>query len=713
MVYFDASDPSAGTEYHDVIINDPLLTEHGFTKFKLPLNGNAIKMILDNDKDRSLITYVDFDKHDLDKSVKLLQDKLVDEQQVEDKADKGTVEALVSNFRNACILLSEDPTNNEFFKNGSGNRNGKSSSSSEQQQKQKQKQKSKPKRQYSTYKYSNKGKGNLHEASLLSGLPAFLKYENGEIKTIQQIEESSRIIKPPNIEEYPYEPYEFVNVEEVRSYFDRAKKETIDSLFEKAKSIVLKYNDQDEHKLILLAGDIVWSYFQDRFSTTHYVIIVGGNGSGKTTIGDTFAAAAYRTVTMTDPSAANIFRVLGKIEYGQCTIVMDEAEKVDKSADLMSILKAGYQFNARVSKINMNEEVQQWFYPYCLKFIIAERSPNQNDAKGVLDRTFSYTTYKGKPQYDIKEVLNPAGDQGRQQLLDELIDFRKLTLVYRLIHFRDPILDIDIGLDGRDKELCKPLLQLFDNTESYVWIKWALQKFLDAKNQKKGNLIEAALHPIIVNLVSGNGNEVRASNIWDDITSGTIEGYRDDKKPNEYQSTDYGTIYRNTITNIICDKFGAEKRRDKHGSILKFDVEKLARAGKIYNIESNIQTKIATPSTEDGRRAGDSGDSGVGSAEAQSSSKQVDDIKNVKNQLDDRKKSPDISTNPANPSIDKGSKQSIAPKEPTQPTQPTPTALKSIYRLGHSDTWACSRKNCNLRGDKWFMQKHNCKGAKK
>ncbi|MFL6458808.1 MAG: hypothetical protein ACJ71G_17805 [Nitrososphaeraceae archaeon] len=202
---------------------------------------------------------------------------------------------------------------------------------------------------------------------------------------------------------------------------------------------------------------------------------------------------------MTDPSAANIFRVLGKIEYGQCTIVMDEAEKVDKSPDLMSILKAGYQFNARVSKINMNE-VQQWFYPYCLKLIIAERSPNQNDAKGVLDRTFSYTTYKGKPQNDVKELLNPAGDQGRQQLFDQLVDFRKLMLVYRLIHFKDAIPDIDIGLDGRDKELCKPLLQLFDNAESYPEIRATLQKFLDAKNQKKSNLIEAALLPLIVNI---------------------------------------------------------------------------------------------------------------------------------------------------------------------------------------------------------------------
>ena len=124
------------------------------------------------------------------------------------------------------------------------------------------------------------------------------------------------------------------------------------------------------------------------------------------------------------------------------------------------------------------------FYPYCLKYIIAERSSNQSDAKGVLDRTFLYTVYKGKPQYDIKEILNPAGNEQRQELLDELVDFRKLMLIYRLIHFHDPIPDIDIGLDGRDKELCKPILQLFNNTESYAEIKSALQEFLDAKNQK-------------------------------------------------------------------------------------------------------------------------------------------------------------------------------------------------------------------------------------
>ena len=151
---------------------------------------------------------------------------------------------------------------------------------------------------------------------------------------------------------------------------------------------------------------------------------------------------------MTDPTAANIFRVLGKVEYGQCTIVMDESEKIDKSQDIMSILKTGSQFNGKVAKINIHggNESQQFFFTYCLKFIIAERSPSQSLAKGVLDRTFLYTAYKGKPRHDIKEVLNPAGNQRLQKLLDELVEFRKLMLAYRLIHYHNPIADIDVGL---------------------------------------------------------------------------------------------------------------------------------------------------------------------------------------------------------------------------------------------------------------------------
>ena len=165
-------------------------------------------------------------------------------------------------------------------------------------------------------------------------------------------------------------------------------------------------------------------------------------------------------------------------------------------------------------------------------------------------------------------------------------------------------------MEGRHKELCKPVLQLFHNSiQSLEEIEGSFQILLNAKNQRKGNSIEAALHPIIVNLVSVNGNEVYVGQIWDGILE-TIHGVRDEKRPNEYHTYDYGTLYRNTVTNIICDKFGAERRRRKEGSILSFDPEKLASMGRLYILETRIQTKIAD---------GDVGDvGGAGSSEKNS-----------------------------------------------------------------------------------------------
>jgi hypothetical protein len=265
--------------------------------------------------------------------------------------------------------------------------------------------------QYIAYKYSNKGKGALHEAVILAARPVFLKYENEGIKIIDRIEEATRIIKSPHDEHYPYEPYEFENMDEVLSYAERAGKESIDSLYLQAKQIAADYNDQKKDKVNLLAIEIISSYFQDRFPTTHYDIVLGGNGSGKSSYGDTFTAVGYRVVNLTDPNAANINRILGVIEIGQCTIVSDETGAIDKHPDLMSLLKTGYSARGKTSKINDNSRNPEFFYTYCFKMIISERMPNLRDARGVLDRSFSFTTYKGRPKYDIKETLEPQGNR--------------------------------------------------------------------------------------------------------------------------------------------------------------------------------------------------------------------------------------------------------------------------------------------------------------
>ena len=99
-------------------------------------------------------------------------------------------------------------------------------------------------------------------------------------------------------------------------YIDKAKLETYDKLFEKAKQIFDKYNDQDEEVLILTAADVVWTYFQDVFPTTHYLDITGDNAVGKSSLGDTFESIGYRPIKGTTISAANYYRTVRNCGIG-------------------------------------------------------------------------------------------------------------------------------------------------------------------------------------------------------------------------------------------------------------------------------------------------------------------------------------------------------------------------------------------------------------
>ena len=132
-------------------------------------------------------------------------------------------------------------------------------------------------------------------------------------------------------------------------------------------------------------------------------MFVSDGGSGKSTIGNVFEDLGYRCVNMTDPTTANLFRIFGNIEAGQCTLVLDEAEKIDQDRDMMSILKNGYEYGKRVQRVNQLGK-QEHFHTFGLKILSAEKSPNPSQAKGVLDRTFIISNFKGKPQHDIKEI---------------------------------------------------------------------------------------------------------------------------------------------------------------------------------------------------------------------------------------------------------------------------------------------------------------------
>jgi hypothetical protein len=475
------------------------------------------------------------------------------------------------------------------------------------------------------HKYSDNGKGQLSEAVLIEENPYFITYIINEAKgkdfiiSPPTIPGTTRTLKPPNKQLYAYQPYEFKTVEDPNKYLQRAKEETIDTLYQKIKTQVRLYNDVDEYTLNLLSANIIGSYFQDRFSTVHYLIIVGANGTGKSAFGETFECLGYRPVNVTNTTEAFWFRLFGTTESGQVTIIAEEIDKLDESSQIMAMIKVSYQPNSKVPRMNNDNDRMDFYYPYCIKVMIAEKSPSEDKARGVLDRSFKIKTYKGFPTHKIKEIRNPQGNKQRQKLLDDMNDLRNLLLVYKLKHFKDPYKEVDIGLDGRDEELCKPLLQLFctlgAREETIKELEETLQHFIDIKNNRKQTSQEAVIYPIIINAISKYGNEIASSQLWNEITE-SLEGHFDtytDKDGNEhakdtslFYSDDFAKMYMTTTIRMINDKFGSESKHGEHGNVIVFNTSVLKKIGKIYSKTGIIKTKPIPEGTE-----GTEGSSGV------------------------------------------------------------------------------------------------------
>lgn len=326
--------------------------------------------------------------------------------------------------------------------------------------------------------------------------------------------------------------------------------------------------------------------------------------------------------------------------------------------------------------------------------------PNLRDAKGVLDRSFSYTAFKGKPRYDIKETLEPQGNQARQERLDTLNDFRKLMLVYRLLHFKDVIDDVDVGVEGREKELTKPIIQLFYGTDTQKETEKTLQYFLNQRNEKKDAMLEPVLHPIVTKLLvssGGTNNEIYVKDIWEQIVNGKLRGVYDDKKPNEFQSEDYGTIYRNQIGTILEHTFGGTPKHKEKGNTYTFDPVELARVGKAYNLTTSIQTKIVIIEEEEDPEGAEDAE---GITEAPQS-KNEENSDNLRGKISLKE-----ADNRGSPSV-----------EPSEPLEPSANNNKpTTDKKQHDSYWFEGKyhcNNCKVSGDKFHMQNIDCKGGAK
>jgi hypothetical protein len=275
------------------------------------------------------------------------------------------------------------------------------------------------------------------------------------------------------------------------------------------------------------------------FSTIHYIEGVGEVDVGKSSIGYTFEYTGYRVITASDISGPNYYRIIGPVEPGQCVIIEDEGDNISEDPDKMKILKSGYEYAKKVPKTNMNVTNQNtnWYYPYCIKIILAEKSLSQHKAKGLVDRTFTFNCRPGKIKYAIKKVISDTIKKSAEltKLYNELLDFRKLMLCYRLINYTRDLPEIETNLSNRNLELTEPTLQLFYGTDCFEEIKNALEYFINQRKERKSTSLESVLYHILKSFVESFQTTsefvtIRYSDIWSEIIDGAIAGTYDENK---------------------------------------------------------------------------------------------------------------------------------------------------------------------------------------
>ncbi len=392
---------------------------------------------------------------------------------------------------------------------------------------------------------------------------------------------------------------------------------------------------------------------------------------------------------------------------------------------MVTLLKSGYAFNKKVSRINSNTGKPELFFAFCIKMIIGEQPPSPDIAKGVNERILGDVVYFGNPKYDIKEVLNFT-DTGGEELkvaLREITEFRKLLFIYRMIHFKDHIADIDVGLIGRNKELVKPYLQLFshfhteEDKQTYHELENTFRTLIRIKNGKKNSSVEYALIPLILELMEESRNsKISFSDLWNRMQY-HIKGKLNENKPNEYNTEDYGTIYRQTLSNTL-EKIGVKTKRHNTYVELLFDRRKITKTSSQYGffiqekIDKDINNGERSERSEHlldhhGEETSIDGDSLAQLSTENNVEITENSSSSTKN--DENRDTPTVADNREDPDLSQGLHRAhcihlddVISKD---------VLRTDIFRIGHSDDFGC--RGCKMKGDKWFMQKHPCRGSSK
>ena len=386
------------------------------------------------------------------------------------------------------------------------------------------------------------------EAVLVDSVPKFLIANNGGTGEISAVDfiplgKEDKIAVPFPAESYINKPYSFNSKLELDAIIEEVNNQTfdLDHLYRLVKGKWKKFIDADDFHISICAADTIFTYFQDRAGMTHYLFFVGGPGSGKSNNLEVFHFLAYRNMTSAGITPATLYRFYGGREEGIGTICEDEANDLDENEDKMRFYKNGYTTGKPIIRNDDTESgrILQKFFTFGWKALAAERLPDSIIAKGFMDRTIPMRCTYGFPEYDITEVTNPMGEEKFIQLLHELEKTRNLLLVYRLLHHDDKYEDILLNITGREKQLFKPILRIFNNTKTQKELENVISNYINERRTANVDSHHAFIFSTVVELNNENGShELSSKDIWDKIT--TVPGEFLYKGNSKFETVDYG-----------------------------------------------------------------------------------------------------------------------------------------------------------------------------
>jgi hypothetical protein len=480
--------------------------------------------------------------------------------------------------------------------------------------------KTKPKK-IAINKYSGNGRRPLHESVIIGETPVFVTLHDKLVpEYIPKLDTTFGITYYPNgtINTVTPLPYIFDSEDEFMKYVKLAHAENYDSLYLKVETAIKRYVNVEEYYYPILVGDIIWSYFQDKFGYTHYLIFTGDNGSGKNSALLVFKYLGYRVFYVVSASAPNYWTAYGSQEEGQVSIAEDEADDIGEDKRKNDLLKAGYQSGGSVPKIDLEGgRTQDNWLVYGLKWLAMEELKIDKKTKGVLHRSIPMGFLAGDVDYNIKDVIRSADDPEYKPLIEELYHIRKLLFCFRLIRHKDIIPMVDLNVKGRTAELTSPLIRLFQDAPlAREKMFDSLSEFMKERNQNMLNSFEAKLRESVQTLIDlrlGRINQVGKldppteedtqlgpytftnESIKDKLVSHS-EAEEDTEKGKKglYYSAEIGAFGQAKITTVLKSKFKAKvgiikKINNKTHRCVEFKQAYLNRLKTSYEVEDKIR----------------------------------------------------------------------------------------------------------------------------